>query len=206
MDKKDSRYYLGLPYPDNLIRTICMDDGEITDDRVLGLQHALETLSPREKEVVDVRFQERKSYRQIGDIYDLPVDRIRMIYERAMRKLRTPGRFDLIELGYATSLKEKEKAEAMERQADEEAFRKAVEHTGNPALLNMPVQEIGLSARVVNRLTHNGIITVKDLWIIAERHFEEYVRIRSLGELGRMEIYNQLRSLGFILKGENKNG
>lgn len=206
MDKKDSRYYLNLLYPENLIRTVCMDDAEITEDRILGLQHSLESMTERECEVLYERFQERKTFREIAMQFELPAERIRVIYERSLRKFRESYRFSMISLGYQASCQAKAKADETKRKEDEKAFRKAAEETGNTEILDMPVQKMDLSVRVKNRLIENQIDSVKNLWIISQRYPKAYLRIRSLGELGRKEIQECLEQLGFILKGETENG
>ena len=81
-----------------------------------------------------------------------------------------------------------------------------MKETGNPALLKMSVQDLSTSVRVTNRLTYSGVMSLEELWIISQRHQKEYLQIQNLREIGRAEILDQLKSLGFILKGENENG
>ncbi len=206
MDRKDPRYYLNLPYPENLIRTVCADDEEITEDRITGLQYSLESMTDRELDVLDCRFRERKSFREIADLFSVPIERIRVIYDRSLRKLRKTYRLPMIALGYDASRQAEEQAARAERGADEEAFIEAAEKTGNPEVLTMAVRDLDLSVRVLNRLEGSGIESVRDLWIISQRHPKEYLRIRSLGEIGRKEIDERLEHLGFILKGGTENG
>ena len=200
MDRKDSRYYLNLPYPENLIRTVCDDEeAEITEDRILGLEFGLETLAPREQDVLDARFKQRKCFREISESLGIAADRVRVIYNRSLRKLRTTYRFSLIKYGYHAAEWKKKKEEEAEKRADEEAYTKAVESIGNPELMTMLVKELDLPVRITNRFKEYGIETVKDLWIISQRHSLDYNRIRGLGELGQKEIKDQLRGLGFNL-------
>lgn len=206
MDRKDTRYYLYLPYPENLIRTVCADDEEITEDRITGLQYSLESMTDRELDVLDCRFRERKSFREIADLFSVPIERIRVIYDRSLRKLRKTYRLPMIALGYDASRQAEEQAARAERGADEEAFIEAAEKTGNLEVLTMAVRDLDLSVRVLNRLEGSGIESVRDLWIISQRHPKEYLRIRSLGEIGRKEIDERLEHLGFILKGGTENG
>ena len=206
MDRKDPRYYLNLPYPENLIRTVCADDEEITEDRITGLQYSLESMTDRELDVLDCRFRERKSFREIADLFSVPIERIRVIYDRSLRKLRKTYRLPMIALGYDASRQAEEQAARAERGADEEAFIEAAEKTGNLEVLTMAVRDLDLSVRVLNRLEGSGIESVRDLWIISQRHPKEYLRIRSLGEIGRKEIDERLEHLGFILKGGTENG
>lgn len=206
MARKDSRYYLNLPYPENLIRTVCADDEEITEDRITGLQYSLESMTDRELDVLDCRFRERKSFREIADLFSVPIERIRVIYDRSLRKLRKTYRLPMIALGYDASRQAEEQAARAERGADEEAFIEAAEKTGNLEVLTMAVRDLDLSVRVLNRLEGSGIESVRELWIISQRHPKEYLRIRSLGEIGRKEIDERLEHLGFILKGGTENG
>lgn len=206
MDRNDSRYYLNLPYPENLIRTVCADDEEITEDRITGLQYSLESMTDRELDVLDYRFRERKSFREIADLFGRPAERVRVIYDRSLRKLRKTYRFPMIALGYDASRQAEEQAVETEKRKDEEAFIEAAEKTGNPKVLDMSVRDLDLSVRVVNRMTENGIESVRDFWIISQRHPKEYLRIRNLGEIGRKEIEERLEQLGFILKGGTENG
>ena len=199
MNKKDSRYYFSLPYPENLIRTVCEDDAKITKDRILGLQKVLETLTDREQDVLDYRFRERKSYRQIGELWGFPTDRARSIYEMTIRKIRKTPRFALISFGYHGAEAEEKRVKAAERTNDEEAFAEAVGKIGESELSSMSVRELDLPVRITNRLTEKKIYTIKDLWIISQRHPKEYYRIHGLGETSREQISGKLRELGFIL-------
>ena len=199
MTKNDSRYYLKLPYPENLIRTVCTDEEEITEDRILGLQHCLERMTERQLEVLEARFQERKTFREIADQYGLATERICGIYEKSMRKLRHPSRFDLIAFGYNTAAEERKKAAEAEKRNNEAAFKKAMEEIGNPELLTMQISELNLPVRIVNGLTWAGIETVMDLWIISQRYTKQYERIRNIGEGSRNEIQKQMKKLGFDL-------
>ena len=112
----------------------------------------------------------------------------------------------MIALGYDASRQAKERAVEAERREDEEAFEEAAEKTGNPKVLDMSVRDLDLSVRVLNRLEGSGIESVRDLWIISQRHPKKYLRIRSLGEIGRKEIDESLEHLGFVLKGGTENG
>ena len=200
MDKKDSRYFLNLPYPDNLIKTVCMDeDIEIDKDKILGLQKVMETLTDREQDVLYFRFKGRKSFHRIGEVWGFPTEKARGIYEMTIRKIRKTPRLALISLGYHGAEAEKERAKEAERTNDEKAFAEAVEKIGKPELSSMNVQELDLPTRITNRLKKKEIHTIKDLWIVSQRHPEEYSRIHGLGEISREQINEKLRELGFVL-------
>lgn len=68
---------------------IAHDDG--AEDAVTG---ALESLTPRERKVIEARFGfngAEKTLREIGDEFGVSSDRIRQIEQRALRKLRHPN-------------------------------------------------------------------------------------------------------------------
>ena len=175
------------------------EDMEINEDHVLGLQKVLETLTDREQDVLDLRFKERKSFRQIGEVWGLSTDKARSIYEMTLRKIRKTPRFNLISFGYHGAEAEKERAKAAERTGDEEAFAEAVGKIGKSELSSMSIQKLDLPVRVTNRLTEKEIFSIKDLWIISQRHPEAYFRIHGLGETSREQISGKLRELGFFL-------
>lgn len=197
MDKKNSRYYLDLHYPENLIRTICQDDGEITGDRINGLKHSLEDMFEVELDVLERRFRERKSFRQISEDSGRPYEQVLRVYRTTMSKFRGPYRYLQILLGYNASKLEKKKAKEAERKADEEAYAEAVEAIGRPELMDMSVNRLALPVRILNQFRWDGIKTVMDLWIISQRHPKQYERISNIGEKSREEIKAQLRILGF---------
>ena len=88
----------------NLIPAEVVDENElIIDDRIkTGISDALDTLTPREKEIIQCYFAidtpfEGMTLEAIGEKYDLTKERIRQIKEKAIRKLRHNAH-DLYEL------------------------------------------------------------------------------------------------------------
>ena len=116
-----------------------------------------------------------------------------------LRKIRKTPRFAVISFGYHGAEAEKEKAKAAERASDEKAFEEAAAKIGNSELASVSVQKLDLPVRVTNRLIEKNVYTIKDLWIITQRHSEEYYRIHGLGEKSRDEIADCLYRLGFNL-------
>ena len=72
------------------------DDDLINDDLAGNLQEVLATLSPREEEVLRLRFGigdgEARTLEEVGVIFKLTRERIRQIESKALRKLRHPVR------------------------------------------------------------------------------------------------------------------
>ena len=96
-----------IAYPENLVTDIGLnlvfDDGvyqELTADQIDGLDHALSTILPREKDIILLRYQEQKTLQEIGDQYGVTKERIRQIVNKALRKLQHQSRIVLIKSGY----------------------------------------------------------------------------------------------------------
>jgi RNA polymerase primary sigma factor len=68
------------------------DHGLINDSLKIEIGRALDTLSPRESDVVKLSFglsgQPAMSLQEIGDTFDLSRERVRQIREKAIRRLR----------------------------------------------------------------------------------------------------------------------
>ena len=198
MKINDSRYFLYHNYPENLIRTVCLDeDMEINDDRLLGLNEAGEMLLEREKDVLKMRFRERLAFSEIANRTNVPAKTIRRVYNRSIRKLRQSDRIDLIKLGLKAAEEERKSSIEAEISSDRAAFQRALKKAGNPDLELMTVQDMRMSPRVTNALLRGHIETLGDLWITMQRHPEEYDRLHGIGEKAKEEIHSRLMELGF---------
>ena len=97
MDVKHARFFLNLPYPENLIKTICLDKELIINDEMLqALPKVLETCLPREQQILELRFKERLTFAQISASIGLPLVSVRRIYRNTFRRLRHPSRYNMI--------------------------------------------------------------------------------------------------------------
>lgn len=88
-----------VSYPENLLTDIGLalvfDKPEYTpleDDRMAGLAHALRTLSEREREMIHLRYEEKKTLQEIGNQHSLSRERVRQVIAKGVRKLRHPSR------------------------------------------------------------------------------------------------------------------
>ena len=195
-----TKKYLNLPYPVNLISTVCESDQitALTQDQLIGLQHALRSMTHREREVIQQRFVEHKTFSQIGTLYNISQDKIYRIYKRCIRKLEKPERFELITLGYQKAQEVNEEKASALKMADKQAFRDTVEQINKPELINLSIKALHLSVRVENRLFESQICTLESLWIIMNRHPDLFIKIRGLGEIGQKEIFQKLEDLKII--------
>ena len=86
--------YDAVGYPFNLIDEIYREEFVWVDDQdhMDGLEHALETLTEREQKVIYERFQEMKTFEEVGKDFGITRERIRQIEAKALKKLRHPSR------------------------------------------------------------------------------------------------------------------
>ena len=79
-----------LPYPDNIIRAIDINQ-EVTDDirnKMLSVIHSSELLSKREKHCLIEYYKNNRTYIEIGKDYSITRERIRQVIELGLSKLR----------------------------------------------------------------------------------------------------------------------
>ena len=88
-------------YPYNLLHEVFMCDIEWVDDEDhnAGLDKALSTLSPRESEILRMRFVERKTLNEVGKELGVTGERIRQQEAKGIWKLRHPTRKNYILFG-----------------------------------------------------------------------------------------------------------
>lgn len=173
-------------YPINLLKTIAAEQtrfefnaDEITEDKLDGLAHIIASLPEREQQILQLRYQERKTLREIGEIIGVTLERIRSQEHRAIYKLATPPRLGYIKYGKVAY----EKLIA-ERKAEKEY---------NERGFNIPLEELDLSVRAFNNLKKIGCDTVADVVDLTE---EKILSVNSLGVKTRTEIAVKLVSLG----------
>ena len=132
--------YESIGYPFNLIDTIFMQETEWANDKdhIDGLNHALETLTDREREVIHKRFEEFKTLEQVARDFGLTRERIRQIEAHGIRKLRHASRRNYILNGYVACAElkklsvykeelDKREKDLEEREAIVEAREKSLE-------------------------------------------------------------------------------
>lgn len=86
-----------------------VDPTEFSNRREIidALNNSLDTLSPREKEVVIYRFVKNMTLSEIGGVYGLQGERIRQIEAKALSKLRHPSRSKLL-IGFTSKVDKQE--------------------------------------------------------------------------------------------------
>ena len=175
-------------YPINLLKVIAAEQtrfefnaDEITEDKLDGLAHIIASLSEREQQILQLRYQERKTLREIGEIVGVTLERIRSQEHRAIYRLASPSRLGYIKYGKV----------AYEKLIAERKAEKEKEY--NERGFNIPLEELDLSVRAFNNLKKIGCDTVADVVDLAE---EKILSVNSLGVKTRTEIAVKLVSLG----------
>ena len=175
-------------YPINLLKTIAAEQtrfefnaDEITEDKLDGLAHIIASLSEREQQILQLRYQERKTLREIGEIVGVTLERIRSQEHSAIYRLASPSRLGYIKYGKV----------AYEKLIAERKAEKEKEY--NERGFNIPLEELDLSVRAFNNLKKIGCDTVADVVDLTE---EKILSVNSLGVKTRTEIAVKLVSLG----------
>ncbi len=114
-----------IDYPENLVRAIGVEKlnatGEytpLTEDQQTGLEHAIGMLHDRDRTVLALRYQEKKTFQDIGDTLGVSRQRAQQICTRAVDALRHPAKIIFIRDGFENaelSLKVKAAEEIMKQ-------------------------------------------------------------------------------------------
>ena len=177
-------------YPINLLKVIAAEQtrfefnaDEITQDKLDGLAHIIASLPEREQKILQLRYQERKTLREIGEIIGVTLERIRSQEHKALHHLSTPPRLGYIKYGKVAYEKLiAEKKEEKEKEYTERGF-------------NIPIEELDLSVRAFNNLKKIGCNTVAEVVDLTD---ERILSISRLGKKTRTEIAIKLVSLGAL--------
>lgn len=159
-------------------------------------------LKPKEKYVLDRRYNHNETLQKIGDDLGFSREYIRQIEYRTIYKLTTPRAISEI---FCSDLNEKiqqlreekekiikqymEEIEVLPQELEEEKWKKS--------LVNKNISELELSVRSNNCLRRAKIYTIGDL---AQKTREDLMRIRNLGWRSLNEIVDKMHKLGFKIK------
>lgn len=94
---KNRKKFLKEDYPYNLITTI-IDESvwelnlptEMTEDHLAGLEYAISQLDDREQKIIRLRYEKRQTFAQIGELFNISVNRASQVARKALRKLYHP--------------------------------------------------------------------------------------------------------------------
>lgn len=156
------------------------------------------TLPPQQRAVIGSRHFEGQTYREIGDMMGLTVERIRQIHMSALRKLRHPvksRRVAPLHPRDAAATTDREEAAA---QTKPPRFTDPEIPHGQDAK-NISIDSVDWAARAYHCLRRGGIETLGQL---ASLTFDELIKIRGLGWRTAQEIESKLEEYGLSLSPE----
>jgi len=200
------------PWPYNLLDEIYMPYDKVPpediEDRLLK---AIDTLLPRERDVVLEYFKEDKTMDEVGRDFNVTRERVRQITKKAVRKLRHPSVVKIIdhsakELELMRQIKDetlKLKAQlANAKKQSEEAMAGKPNESDSVRedASRMKIEEMELSVRSQTCLGRSGIRTLGELEnrILNEGSYG-LERIRNLGRKSKEEILSKM----WAITGEN---
>jgi len=182
--------FLKLPYPENLLMTLLegtVETIEVTPDIQAGLDYALSMLTKVEQEVLKLRFQNRLTYAEIGEIRGKTDHAACGVENNAMRKLR-----HLSLRGYI--LYGKEGFETMDCVFHHPGEAPPLPKSEpDPKVLLIPFEDMDLSVRSFNSLRRAGYEVVGD---IVNLTYEQITKIRSFPRKNCIEVAFMLSELG----------
>jgi len=188
-----------------LLSDITQEPVEYTPNGILSLIR--ETLTDRERSIIEKRYHDEMSLNNIGREYGLTTERIRQIQVKALRKMRNPARL----LRYSSVPYTKYEEEFERRKAAEEQLNSVLSNSALPTdvlkresktpTLELHIEHLCLSTRSYNCLWRKGIKTVKDLLTLENEW--DLLTIRNLGAKSADEILNAVHRLGLKMKWED---
>ena len=176
-------------YPMNLIHAIRAKESEeigecFTEDNAAGLRYAISVLEKEEQEIIRLGYEEGKNHEEIREILQYSVERIILLENKAIKKLRKQELYNYIKYGiegYVQKILTEEYMKAYESGYDAamEDAKKGFSRTQKDiSIMNLPLEALQLDTRSYNCLYYYGCRTVGDCIKMEE---EQIKRMRNLG-------------------------
>ncbi len=172
---------------------------------VNGVKEVLKTLTPREREIINLRFAldggQRRTIIEIGKTWGLTKERIRQIEMRSLEKLRTLERRwklhqAVLDAGLV-NLSERTRPPTPEPVAGSAGINTPrVQFEG---VLATAISELNLSVRARKALNRLGIATIGEL---VARTPGELLESKNFGHTSLQEVKDKLAVLGLKLQGD----
>ena len=188
---KNRRKFLKEEYPYNLIATI-IDESvwelnlptEMTEDHLAGLEYAISQLDEREQAIIRMRYKQRQTFTEIGEHFNISVNRASQVERKALRKLYHPKNLKYYKYGL-----EGHKV----RQAEfEEAERK---RAYTDKVMETTIYDLDFSVRTFNNLIRAKCEKVSDLVALSE---EDILNLKNMGKKQFAEVALKLKALGLL--------
>lgn len=166
------------------------------------VEDALHILTEREQSIVIMRVKDGATLEEIGKEYSVTRERVRQIYEKALRKMRLRFRSNWFVLGKQETNKindriEAEKQDVIKREIAKRKLARAARanYIEAIALTSTPIERIGLSVRAYNCLYREGCRTSGDIAKYIADNGEKLMQIRNLGRKTASEIMEKMNEL-----------
>lgn len=182
-----------LTYPDNLLYDIFCGEWEYPRpaDFDGSLEYVLNSLTERERRVLDFRYKDGLTFEAIGKRECVTHERIRQIHAKSLRKLRHPDRLNYLKYGVSGVI-------ARKTESVREAALASLPKPDKPEA-DITLEELELSVRSYNCLKRAGVATLAD---IAALTLNELSQVRNLGKKSIDEICAVLTKYGIKLNGK----
>ena len=180
-----------LTYPDNLLYDIfgCEWEYPRPADFDGSLEYVLNSLTERERRVLDFRYKDGLTFEAIGKRECVTRERIRQIHAKSLRKLRHPDRLNYLKYGVSGVIARKTES------VREAALASLPKPDIKPE--DITLEELELSVRSYNCLKRAGMNTLREL---SEMTFDELCHVRNLGKHSVDEICAVLTKHGLRIR------
>lgn len=168
-----------------------------------GIQYAFSTLEAQEQSVLRLRYGERKTVAEAAVHLGIPEDEVRQLEADAFHKLRLPGRWNYIRYGVAGYMRKRMAEEYRKafQTGYSDGYQKGVEDTRNgikpknatEEILNIPIENMGLSVHAYNCLRIGGCERVRDVIALES---DRILRMRQIGPKTAGEIARVIQGYG----------
>ncbi len=149
------------------------------------MRYALSTLKAREQEIIKLKYEDDKTYQEIGEIFSLSRARVGQINAKALRKLRHPSRLERIKYGFVGQQQRKQ-------QLIDDCRNAKTREEQIEILKNVSFAQCGLSLRVHIRTGHHNISSLGGIMEIMDKDPSELAEILQNDEECLAEAFRKL--------------
>lgn len=154
------------------------------------IEEALDSLSERERDILNLRFKEQKTLRECAEKHGVSHEMIRYIQLNALKKLDRPKTKRLIKM-FSKPVTDQEVSEHISNLGLKRLNEYNIEE-----ILNMELENLSLSTRAYKRLIACNIRSVKDL---IERRASDFLRVYHFGPKSLKEVQDALSKISLSL-------